>query len=109
MERENLNGNLIIFQGQSKKTVDNNLIPSSFIACSLESYKAAMFNPVTPAEPLLSDANNNDITSLDESSPSVISLDELIEECISYYQPPEYGTTSVLNASSGKILRETGV
>ncbi|XP_053380482.1 uncharacterized protein LOC128548896 [Mercenaria mercenaria] len=97
-------------QTEKKKKGDNNLGSTSFIGCSLESYKAAMFNPVTPAEPLLQDMNNNDITSLNESSPSVISLDELIEECISYYQPPECGTTSVLLSNeSGKILRETGV
>jgi hypothetical protein len=69
-----------------------------------------MFNPVTPSEPLLQDDNNNDITSLNETSPSVVSLDEIIDECLSYYQPPECGTTSVLlNNDSSQIVRETGV
>lgn len=68
-----------------------------------------MFNPVTPDEPLLQDINNNDITFLHESSPSVISLDEMLEESVSYYQPPEFGTTSILNIESGHLLKETGV
>ncbi|XP_060561928.1 E3 ubiquitin-protein ligase MARCHF8-like [Ruditapes philippinarum] len=95
---------------KKKKCNNNNLVSTSFIGCSLESYKAAMFNPVTPTEPLLQDDNNNDITTLNETSPSVVSLDEIIDECLSYYQPPECGTTSVLlNNDSSQIVRETGV
>lgn len=95
-------------QKKKKVAAKNNLILSTCVG-SLESYKAAMFNPVTPCQPLLQDDNNNDITSLDETSPSVVSLDEIIENCVSYYQPPEKGVTTCLLDESGKSLKETGV
>ncbi|KAL4240614.1 E3 ubiquitin-protein ligase march2 [Mactra antiquata] len=87
------------------KRPNSNLLSSRFISKSLESYKAAMFNPVPLDEPLLQDINNNDLTTLEINSPSVISLDD-IEDFVSYYQPPKYGTTAVLNVES-HLLKET--
>ena len=74
---------------------------------SLESYKAAMYNPILPNIPEHCGIEGIEVHT---NSSSVISLDDDDEEShVSYYQPPEPGSTSILYNETGKLLRETGV
>ncbi|XP_052788153.1 uncharacterized protein LOC128222979 [Mya arenaria] len=97
----------------ARQSIDNPNLCSSFtfINCSVGSYKTAMMSPVTPKEPLLCagwDENDDEVTSLDESSPSVVSPDSFYDDGVSYYQPPELGTTALLSYDAG-VVKETGV
>ncbi|WAR31165.1 MARH2-like protein [Mya arenaria] len=96
----------------ARQSIDNPNLCSSFtfINCSVGSYKTAMMSPVTPKEPLLCagwDENDDEVTSLDESSPSVVSPDSFYDDGVSYYQPPELGTTALLSYDAG-VVKETG-
>ncbi|KAH3793283.1 E3 ubiquitin-protein ligase MARCHF8-like isoform X2 [Dreissena polymorpha] len=74
---------------------------------SLPSYNAAMFNPVGPKEPLLEHEHTHQIIFLEESSPSVVSLDDF-EESQSFYLAPKVGTTLTFNSKTG-LVKETRV